>query len=430
MTDPGRGRPRAPVRMVHLGLGAFHRAHQAWYTQRANDGPGDPWGIAAFSVRSPDAAIAMTALDCRYPLVLRGEDRDRVEQIDAIVEARDGAERDRWLDLLAEVPLVTMTITEAGYVVAEGDALSAETDRLRTHSLPATAMGRLVDGLRFRRDHGGAPIALVSCDNLDSNGERLREAITPLAESIDPTLASWIEREVSFVSSMVDRITPAVDLSPDDEPGTVVAEPFAAWVMAGDFPGGRPEWERAGALFVDDVEPWEHRKLWLLNAGHTLLASLGRLRGFASIDEAVADPECAAALERLWDDAGDVLPFTSAELAAERSTLLGRFRTPRIRHRLDQIGRDTPLKLTVRVIPVIERRLERGLSPGDGQLTALASWLVAVRTGFVEGPDALSEGVLDAGAQALVRELAPMLSASDAVTRGVAAAAARVESGR
>ncbi|MBD3943883.1 mannitol dehydrogenase family protein [Microbacterium sp. NEAU-LLC] len=406
----------APPRIAHIGLGAFHRSHQAWYTDRVNRAAdGEPWRIVAFTVRSPRAAEELAARDCRYPLVLLGRDTDTVEWIDAIAEARDGADAARWREAAASVALITVTITEAGYRMSEGDA-AATRDALHAGALPATVPGRLVDGLRARRAAGGGPVAIVSCDNLRDNGGVLERAVLGLAREVDTDLATWIAHEASFVSTAVDRITPAPDpaMLPVElrgDPTALVAEDYASWILAGDFPAGRPQWQLAGAEFVDDIVPYELRKLWLLNAGHTLLASLGLLRGHASVAEAMDDPVCRAALDALWADASDVLPFPYDETSRVCTAIAERFENPRIRHELRQIARDSELKLRERVVPVIAERLRRGLAPGDGELTALAAWGAAIRAGVLAGPDLGAPGAgTEAAATTLLQTLAPELA--------------------
>ncbi|MFD4960137.1 mannitol dehydrogenase family protein [Microbacterium sp. NPDC058389] len=409
------------VRIAHVGLGAFVRSHEAWYTELANRAAaaegGEQSGIAAFTVRSPRAAEQLSARGHRYPLVLLGRDGERVEWIESIAEAHDGADTTRWREAASSVAVITVTITEAGYRASEQEAAD-DREALRAGVLPVTVPGRLVDGLRARRDAGAGPVAIVSCDNLRDNGGVLARAVLGLARDVDAGLASWIERNVSFVSTAVDRITPAADpaMLPDglrDDPTALVAEEYGSWILSGGFPAGRPAWEVAGAEFVDDIVPYELRKLWLLNAGHTLLASLGLLRGHETVARAMDDPVCRAALDELWTDAADVLPFAPDEIARVRSAIAERFENPRIRHELRQIARDSALKLRERVVPVIAERLARGLGPGDGELTALAAWGAAVRAGVLEGP-ALGATGEDAAAAAatIVQTLAPELAAS------------------
>ncbi|GAA5202116.1 mannitol dehydrogenase family protein [Microbacterium jejuense] len=408
----------SPARIAHIGLGAFHRSHQAWYTELVNRASDEePWRIAAFTVRSPHAAEVLAGQDCRYPLVLLGRDTEHVDWIDAIAEAHDGADAARWREAAASVALITVTITEAGYRMSEADA-AATRAALRAGALPSTVAGRLVDGLRARRAAGGGPIAVVSCDNLRDNGGVLARAVRGLAREVDPDLAAWIEHDVSFVSTAVDRITPAPDRAMlpaelREDPTALVAEEYASWILAGEFPAGRPAWELAGAEFVDDIVPYELRKLWLLNAGHTLLASLGLLRGHTSVAEAMTDPVCRAALDALWADAADVLLFAPDEIARVCAAIAERFENPRIRHELRQIARDSELKLRERVVPVIADRLRRDLAPGDGELTALAAWAAAVRAGVLDGPGLGAPGAdPEAAAAAVLQTLAPELAAS------------------
>ena len=404
---------RAPVRIAHLGVGAFHRAHQAWYTEVANRAGGEQWGISAFTGRRPDAALALAAQDCRYDLVVRGADGDTVEQVASIVEAHDGGDAAAWRAALSTVAIVTVTITEPAY--HPGDAQrSPDAVSLASGILPESAVGRIVDGLRARHEAGAGALAIVSCDNLDGNGELLRHEVLALAALVDPDLAAWIDRQVSFVSSMVDRITPAaVDALPievTDDPCAVVTEPASAWVLAGEFPAGRPDWELAGAQFVVDITPFEKRKLWLLNAGHTLLANLGLLRGHATVAEAMTDTVCRDALEALWDDAAAVLPFESGEIEHERAIITQRFENARIRHTLAQIARDSDVKLGVRVIPVIEERRRRGLDAGAGELAAVAAWTGAVSAGLVIGPELPADDTAVAGLALLAPTLAADVS--------------------
>lgn len=413
---------RAPVRIAHLGVGAFHRAHQAWYTEVVNRAGGEQWGISAFTGRRPDAALALAAQDCRYDLVVRGADGDTIEPIAAIVEAHDGADAAAWRAAMSTVAVVTVTITEPAY--HPGDAQrTRDAGALASGGLPASAVGRIVDGLRVRHESGSSALAIVSCDNLDGNGALLRREVLALAALVDPELQAWIDDQVSFVSSMVDRITPAaadaLPIEATDDPRAVVTEPASAWVLAGEFPAGRPEWELAGAQFVDDITPFEKRKLWLLNAGHTLLANHGLLRGHATVAEAMTDSVCRDALERLWEDAAAVLPFEPAEIDRERAIITQRFENARIRHALVQIARDSDIKLGVRVIPVIEERRRRGLDAGAGELAAIAAWTAAVSAGLVTGPELPTGDTAVAG----LALLAPALAADESLRAQLRAAA-------
>lgn len=381
-----------PVRIVHLGLGAFHRSHQAWYTASARDA--DEWGIASYSGRSSDLAEALTAQDGLYTLVVRSSESDRAERVDSIVRAHAGTDLSRFLaDVAAPTTaIVSLTITEAAYsdeATIEDRSLLADLgseDELAS-TQPVSALGRLVLGLEARRRVGSPALAIVSCDNVPDNGGVLQRAVAELT-AVAPVLADWVDRHVSFVSSSVDRITPR--LSPEDaaelqrrygDRAPVVTEPFADWVLFGEFPAGRPDWESAGARIVDELEPWEARKLWLLNGAHTLLAALGALRGHDSVAAAIADPECRAAVDDYWDEACRHLPDGLA-LAEYRAALLERFANPRIVHRLEQIAEGVETKIALRIVPVALRERRAGRS-ARASATVIAAWIAA--SGAEEG---------------------------------------------
>jgi fructuronate reductase len=381
--------PKAPVRIVHLGLGAFHRSHQAWYTQHAGDG--SEWGIAAFTGRRPDAAVALAAQDGLFTLIERSGDGDRFEVIGSVVEAVDGADVGRLRELVSapETAMVTLTITEAAYGLAS-DAGSpgaagelAELAGSGTGATLTTPLGRLVSALAARRDAAAGPIAVVSCDNLSGNGDVARRAVTGLAEAWDGTLAAWISEHVSFVSTSVDRITPRTtdaDIAEVEEKcgyrdsSPVVAEPFRDWVISGDFPNGRPRWEDAGAVVVDDIEPYENRKLWLLNGAHSLLAYAGQLRGHTTVAQALEDPLCREAVEAFWDEAAAHLHGAELRVPEYRLALLDRFGNSRIAHHLSQIAADGTTKLRMRALPVLTAERSQGRS-GAGSALMLAAWI-------------------------------------------------------
>ncbi|WP_416403471.1 mannitol dehydrogenase family protein [Arthrobacter sp. LFS091] len=365
---PGQAAP--PVRMVHLGLGAFHRSHQAWYTHHAGDA--SEWGIAAFTGRRPRAADILAEQDGVFTLVERSGAADSFEVIGSIVEAVDGADVKRLAELIAApaTVVVTLTITEAAYAAA-GDE---------------TPLARLVAALAARKDADAGPIAVVSCDNLSGNGTVARKAVQAIAEAADPALGQWIRVNVSFVGTSVDRITPRT--TPADlvevaeqcgyrDEAAVVAEPFRNWVLSGDFPGGRPRWEDAGAVFVDDLEPYENRKLWLLNGAHSILAYAGLVRGHTTVAEALADEVCRAAVEAFWDEASRHLSGKALDVPGYRQALLERFGNSRIAHHLSQIATDGSTKLRMRALPVLAAERAQGRS-GDGAARMIASWIAYV----------------------------------------------------
>jgi fructuronate reductase len=434
----------APVRIVHLGLGNFHRAHQAWYTAHAPDA--EQWGIVGFTGRRPDMADALTPQDGLYTLITRAADGDTFEIIGSLSAVHPAADHQAYLDYLSapQTALLTITVTEAGYIRdAAGrldtnrDVIIADLQALREdpRSLVSSLPARLVAGLVSRRDSGSSPITILSCDNLPENGEVTKTVVTDLAVLVDESLPAWIERNVDFATSMVDRITPAttdedrqlvqehsgyVDAYP------VPTEPFNEWVVSGLFPAGRPRWEEAGAKLVGDVGPFEERKLWLLNGSHSLLAYAGSIRGHDTIDEAIADPACREWVNMLWDEAGQYLQFPESEVADYRAALLNRFSNPRVRHRLAQIAPDGSTKLVVRTVPTIRAERAAGKVP-LGCATTLAAWVLHLRgvgapvkdPGAASAQQAANSGDLPTAVPAVLETLEPGLGADEDFVRAV-----------
>ncbi|GAA1820594.1 mannitol dehydrogenase family protein [Agromyces neolithicus] len=444
----------APVRIAHLGLGAFHRAHQAWYTDVADEA--NEWGIAAFTGRSPQAAEELAAQDGLYSLIERSVDGDSITVIDSISEAVDGARVDRLVEHVAapDTALVTLTVTEDGYALgADGrpdlanPSVAADVEWLR-HNLgaaefdlsgaPRTALARLLAGVEARRRSGAGALAIVSCDNLPENGELTRAGIFELAELAGATATrEHLAEHVTFVSTSIDRITPKT--TPADvaavaaatgwrDRSPVVTEPFHDWVLSGEFGAGRPAWEKAGARFVDDIDPFERRKLWLLNGSHTLLAYAGAARGHRTVAEAVGDPEVRSWVEQFWAEAVRHLPAEGLDLDAYRAALLERFDNARIQHLLGQIGQDGTTKLRVRIAPVLraERAAGRG---GEASVRVLGAWVAAARDGRLPADragDALAAAAAASGERSVVdllRLVDPELLEDPAIVAAVSRAA-------
>jgi fructuronate reductase len=396
--------PPAAVRAVHLGLGAFHRAHQAWYTA------GDPdAGIAAYSFRDTALPRALGEQGGLFTLLVPDADGTgaAAEHVGSISRAHPGGDTDRWLTDLADsgVGVLTMTVTEAGYQVGpEGPGP------------PDGAVGRVLAGLAHRHRRGAAPIALVPCDNLPGNGAVLGGALRRAAAGADPGFRRWLDAEVSLVSTVVDRITPATtdadrsrvaELTGFADRAPVVAEPFTEWLLCGDFPHGRPAWERRGARFVDDLEAFQQRKLWFLNGAHTVLAYAGRAAGWATVDEAVADPDVAALVESWWDTATGHALLPAADLADYRRRLLARFASRGVRHRLAQIAMDGSRKIPPRFLPVLAAERAAGRLP-EAVVVTLAHWVGELRGGEVVDPDAERLVGLAAGAEPVRAPLAAL----------------------
>lgn len=362
-------RPLAEPRetgVVHLGIGAFHRAHQAVYTERAMAVTGDDrWGICGASQRSPAVADLLRPQDCLYGL-RAGDDVRVVGSVREVLVPGD--------DLAARLAaprtaIVTLSVTEKAY---------------RREGGPSTAIGRLVAGLRARAAADAGPLTVVSCDNLPGNGATLARLVAELCE---PPLLAWVEQNVAFPSTMVDRIVPATTPADLDDVaarlgvrdlGAVVTEPFTQWVIEDSFAGDRPAWELAGALLVDDVRPYELMKLRLLNGSHSAIAYLS---GATYVSEAVGDPAFAAYLSRLMDD--DLTPTLDGldgfDLAGYKKSLPARFANPGLRHRVAQIAADGSQKLPQRLLDPARDRLAAGHEPLWIAL-AVAGWMRHVST--------------------------------------------------
>lgn len=426
-------RPAAPVRILHLGVGNFFRAHQAWYTDQASDAA--QWGIAAFTGRSPAIADALTPQDGLYTLLTRGADGDEATVIASLSAVHAAADHAAWLGYWCSpaLALVTLTITEAGYLrgpdgaVDHGDPrTAADVAALAAGDAPTTAPGRLIAGLAARRSAGLGPVTLVPCDNLPSNGRALRDVVTSLAGAVDASLVDWIAENVSFATTMVDRITPATT----DEHRTAVSallgrldaspvptEPFSEWIIQGEFPAGRPAWEDAGARLVPDVEPFEHRKLALLNGSHSLLAYAGSILGHETVADAIADPRCLAWIGDWWDAAVPRIDLPAAELIAYRAALLERYRNPRIRHLLAQIAYDGSQKLPIRTLPTVRAEVAAGrVAPGS--LRPVAAWLLHLRGAGAPVHDVAAETVTALAAGDLRQAAARILAFLDAELGG------------
>ena len=396
---PAYARESLGVGIVHIGLGAFHRAHEALYTDDvlARD-PGD-WLITGVSLRSPNVRNALNPQDGLYTLNERGADGDSLRVIgsvkDVLVAPENPAEvLARMVD--PRVRIVSLTVTEKGYLrdPATGRILMDHEDvqhDLTHRQSPRTAIGFIVEALHQRRQNGTPSFTVMSCDNLPANGEACRQVVVEFAKALDDAFGAWVEEHVAFPSTMVDRIVPAVTLEDvmriqrsinTDDQGCVVAEPFRQWVVEDDFPAGRPAWELVGAQLVDDVEPYEDMKLRLLNAAHSGLAYLGYLGGYETVDAAMTNLDYVAFARAVMEEARPTLRVPqSVDVDAYLGRLIERFSNPNLKHRTWQIAMDGSQKLPQRLIETARERLAKGL---DVQALALA---VAGWMRYVAGTD-------------------------------------------
>ncbi|MBN9496333.1 MAG: mannitol dehydrogenase family protein [Alphaproteobacteria bacterium] len=382
--------------IVHLGCGAFHRAHQAWYTQRAIEAAGGDWGITGASLRGLDVPAQLNPQDGLYGVLVLDDDKRRVEIMGVIGEVLHAPSDPA--ALIARIGdmstrIVSSTVTEKGYchIPATGDLDVRHPDivaDLADPERPRSAIGILVAGLARARAAGHAPPTVLCCDNLPSNGRVVARLAAQYAGLRDAKLRDWIERNVAFPCTMIDRIVPATTdddrktaaaITGVDDQGLVVAEPFAQWVIEDKFGGPRPAWDQAGAQIVPDVAPYERAKLRLLNGAHSALAYRGLAKGHTTVAEAIADPELRAATRAIMREAAATLaPVPGLDLDAYADALCARFANRGIRHRLIQIAMDGSQKLPQRLLGTISENLSAGRDAPEA-IKAVAAWIGHVR---------------------------------------------------
>lgn len=428
---PAYDRASVTPGIVHLGVGAFHRAHQAAYVDACLANGESDWGITGVSLRSPDTRDALKPQDGLYTLAIRDSAGEQLQVIGSI-QSLLVAPEDPGAVLAAltdpRTRIVTLTITEKAYLRAADGALdSAHPDivhDLANPGSPKTAHGFLAESLARRRVAGTPPFTVLCCDNLPANGATLHRLLIEFAKLRDADLARHVAEEIAFPSSMVDRIVPATtdadrpriadELGLDDS-WPVMTEPFRQWVIEDRFPAGRPAWEKFGVAMVEDVRPFEDMKLRLLNGAHSGIAYLGLLSGHATVDRAFADPSIRQFVDRLWAeaiptlprDAGlDPIPYT-AELAA-------RFSNTALAHRTAQIANDGSQKLPQRIVASALARLEAGLLPEHLSLV-VAAWIAACAARGGTLPEGHFTDPLDAPLSDLFGRNLPTATVAEAV---------------
>lgn len=416
--------PRAlGVGIVHLGIGAFHRAHQAQYTEDAVAAAGGDWGICGVSQRSRTVVDQLGAQDGLYTVLVRGAQHVDARVVGTVRELLFAGDQPE--DVVARmadpaVRIVTSTVTEKGYrhdpatgrLRRDDPAIQSDVDG----GAPRTVVGQIVRGIQTRLRAGGGPLTLLCCDNLSHNGNTLSRLVADfvdmLPEAEAAPLASWLAEHVRFPNCMVDRIVPAAtavdraaarELIGLDDEAVVVTEPFRQWVIEEDFPGGRPAWERAGVLFTTDVMPYEVMKLRMLNGAHSALAYLGALAGCETVSETMGHEAFATVAQRLMEV--DVLPTLDppggVDLGEYEHVLLGRFANPALRHRTVQIAMDGSQKLPQRLLATLRARRAAGAEP-RWVAFAVAAWIRWV----------WSETTDDGAPRVLDDPLAPVLHAA------------------
>lgn len=378
--------------ILHLGLGAFHRAHQAVYTDLAIERSGGDWGIVGVSMRSDRVARQLVPQDSLYSVLSEDQHGQSLRVIGAIRDVLVAPEAPEALDTLLADPgirVVTLTITEKGYCLGEGGwSLDRELPQIRSDldhpDRATTAIGILARGLARRQKNGGAPLTVISCDNLGQNSARLRAVLLEYLESTFPETIPWLQTEVAFPCSMVDRIVPAVtaegvsrqsELLGVADDGAVTTEPFSQWIIENRTATALPDWAGAGAQFVDDIKPFEEMKLRLLNASHSAIALAGQLAGCETVADVVSDSALGGFVANLMSEEL-ILALEAPEgfdLACYRDELLQRFANLHLKHRCEQIATDSSEKIRQRWLATLQSQ------GGDSRLLgALACWCYLV----------------------------------------------------
>jgi fructuronate reductase len=389
---PNYDRSQITPGIVHLGIGAFHRAHQAVVIDELLASGSMDWGIIGASLRSPETRDALVPQDGLYTVAVRSSTDTDHRVVGSVLDIEVGAENpERLIARMAEpaIRIVSLTVTEKGYCHTPQTGELNENHPDIVHDLanpgaPRSVPGFLVAALTRRRNSGTAPFTVISCDNLSANGHTAGRIVTQFAALKSRDLAEWIEAEVAFPSTMVDRIVPeTTDLDRAEvssvlgmiDARPVVTEPFTQWIVEDQFPAGRPDLAAAGVQMVSDVTPFELMKLRLLNGSHSALAYLGYLAGHETIAAAVADHRFAAFARQVMQDAAPTLAMPEGtDLAAYSASLLQRFSNVALHHRTWQIAMDGSQKLPQRLLATMQDRLRLGL-PIETHALAVAGWM-------------------------------------------------------
>jgi fructuronate reductase len=445
---PGYDRAAVQAGIVHLGAGAFHRAHQAALADTALRAGDRRWGITGASLRSPATRDALAPQDGLYVLNLRGE-ADAYAVIGSIGRVLVAPEDPAVLLAAMAHPavrIISLTVTEKAYCLDPATGTLDEAHPDIRHDLahphtPRSAPGFLVAALARRRAAGLPPPTVLCCDNLPRNGATLHRLLVRLGAQADPGLGAWIEGETACPDTMVDRIVPATTdadrarvaaaLGMEDA-WPVVAEPFLQWVIQDRFTAGRPDYEAYGATMVSDVAPFEAMKLRMLNAAHSAIAYLGLLAGDATVADAVRNPGLAAFVRGLMRDAAQTLSVPPGmDAAGYGQALMARFANPALRHLTAQIAMDGSQKLPPRLLDAMRDRLDQGL-PVARHAMAVAAWMQHVAASpALQDPQAetLARAVRGGGPAALLDVAAVFgdLAARPGARAAIAAALARLQ---
>lgn len=422
---PGYERSSVRPGIVHLGVGAFHRAHQAVVIDDLLAAGPAEWGIIGASLRSPDTRDALEPQDCLYSAAVRSGAGTEIRVIGSLLRMEVAGENPESLIARMADPatrIVALTVTEKGYchTPQTGELDEAHPDivhDLASPHAPRSAAGFLVEALARRKQAGAPPFTILCCDNLAANGRTVQRIVTRFAALRSKDLGRWIEDVAAFPCTMVDRIVP--ETTDADRAAVssalgmtdawpVVTEPFTQWIVEDRFASGRPDFAAAGVQLVSDVTPFEHMKLRLLNASHSALAYLGYLAGYETIAATMADPHFAAFAARVMEEAAVTLKMPDGtDLATYRASLLTRFANPALHHRTWQIAMDGSQKLPQRLLAAMADRLQLGL-PIDTHALAVAGWMRYVTARDEQGNDIDVRDPIAGKLAAIAREAGPV----------------------
>lgn len=391
---PTYDRRQLTLAILHIGVGGFHRAHQAVYLENLLNAGGTSWGECGVGILPGDARMnqVLHSQQNLYTVFTRGKDVQTAQVVGAIAKYLHATKSSEpVLEQMAspDTRIVSLTVTEGGYYLNEGSG-ELETGHpdivhdVKNSLSPRTALGYLVEALDRRRLRGLPPFTILSCDNLPGNGAVTRKAVLHFASLRDEGLHSWIERNVTFPNGMVDGITPVTresdravlrDQFGIDDAWPVVTEPFRQWVMEDHFCSGRPKWEDVGVQFTSDVAPYEKMKLRLLNAGHSALGYLGVLQGFEFVHDAAGDPQLREFLPQFLNDVTPLIPaLPGFDVEDYKRTLLERFSNPAIRDQISRICSEGSAKLPKFILPSIRELIAEG-RPTARLSLVIAGWL-------------------------------------------------------
>lgn len=406
ITRSNYAREKVTTGIVHIGLGAFHRAHQAVYIEKnLNRHNGGEWGICAVNIRSNHKLVELLAShSCRYHIAEYTDSQQaHLREVSAIKEALfAGEDKEDLFDRLVSpnTKIVTLTVTEKGYCLTPADKKLRLDDSNVKHdidnpSTPKTAPGILVEALYRRKATGLAPFTILSCDNMPNNGQLTRQAVCQLASYRSKNFGQWVADEVAFPCSMVDRIVPAMseeslirlqtELDCHD-PNAVMCEAFSQWVVEDNFPLGRPDWELDGVQMVKDVHPFETMKLRLLNGSHSLLAYVGLAANYKTVAQAVTDEKLVGLIrDYMKQEAAPTLSLPEeVDVETYIENLISRFANDSLQHQLAQIATDGSQKIPQRWLNGSQERLDQGKSVSAVAL-GLAAWLLYGRGEDLQG---------------------------------------------